>query len=75
MGDEEIRLKLIRLINNQLSSLLLELYNYLISKIDQSHKFNEEDALAKGNKAMSEDVRRESSAFDGMRVHSIQMIY
>ncbi len=65
MGEAEIKLKLIRLIDNQKGEILQELYDLIIKKLYQEKKqLAQLSPMEMGYKEMSEDQAREQEAFE-----------
>lgn len=63
MNDADIKLQLIRLIDKQHGRKLLDLYELIQSKLSVSEDNNLEP-MELGYKEMSEDVERETTAFE-----------
>jgi len=63
MNDAEIKLQLIRIIDSQQGTILMDWLNLLQSKI-QKDSMNGLTELELGYKAMSEDVEREAEALE-----------
>lgn len=68
MTDAEVKLQLIRLIDDQSSHNLRNLYETVISKI-QGYQQSENFLLEQGYKAMSEDKEREREAYEWIEAH------